>query len=462
MNKNEEAVAASPIVQEHRRWFQPRNSEIVEALRTGLVAIDTNVLLNLYKYDEKGTRDWFKALSWIGTRLYLPNQSMLEFWRNRSSLAVHPEHTRKARTSVVSGLRNIKDAYTEWARVRTASMTEDQESRIESVVLAVEQIISDLDTSEEFHRDRFDSDPVKDEVVKGLALLAPHTGPSARLGEPYPSDELNELFKEGDKRFAEKVPPGYLDDANNGEAKAGKAGDTKYGDWILWSEVLAQAKKFQEELGRSKPYVVLVTGDAKSDWWRRHPINDGEESVKIARPELVEEMQTIAQCKYVQLSPSQLLQFLQRTENSLVFEETTVQSAEALAAEAPDDEWIKGEFVVVAHRVVRARARIAHSGQCRVFAGSSALPASPSMPKTYHRLTDTLLRAGQLKGTAEEGYIFAQDCDFPSPSAAASIVQGSSTSGNTRWMHESGVNLGELRENVSDDIERGAVSDDDE
>src|SRR5271155_4688473 len=60
--------------------------EYRSVLGAGLVVLDANVLLNLYRY-HAGTRDDFiDVLTGIRDRLWVPNQAMYEFWQRRSAV----------------------------------------------------------------------------------------------------------------------------------------------------------------------------------------------------------------------------------------------------------------------------------------------------------------------------------------------------------------------------------------
>jgi hypothetical protein len=63
---------------------------------------------------------------------------------------------------------------------------------------------------------------------------------------------LNEIKKEGKERYGRRMPPGFKDDK--------KPEDKKYGDLILWYQIIDEAKK-------SKKPIVLISGDVKDDWW---------------------------------------------------------------------------------------------------------------------------------------------------------------------------------------------------
>jgi PIN like domain len=54
--------------------------------------------------------------------------------------------------------------------------------------------------------------------------------------------------------FKNKIPPGFMD--------VDKDEDERYGDLVLWVEIIEQAKSI------SKP-IIFVTDDQKEDWWLR-------------------------------------------------------------------------------------------------------------------------------------------------------------------------------------------------
>ncbi len=72
------------------------------------------------------------------------------------------------------------------------------------------------------------------------------------IGLNYDEEKLTEIKKEGKDRYEKKIPPWYKDDK--------KPEDKKYGDLILWYQIIDKAKEIK------KP-IILVSGDVKEDWW---------------------------------------------------------------------------------------------------------------------------------------------------------------------------------------------------
>ena len=99
---------------------------------------------------------------------------------------------------------------------------------------------------------------------------------SGKVGMPYPSERLLQIYRDGELRYARKIPPGYEDLGRKDNSYR------EYGDLVLWNQIIDHAKQ-------SKKPIIFVTGEAKSDWWA-----GSKGSVTGPRPELVQEILTEA------------------------------------------------------------------------------------------------------------------------------------------------------------------------
>jgi len=93
-------------------------------------------------------------------------------------------------------------------------------------------------------------DGVNDDVLMKLGEVF-----EGKVGGAYEDDKLSSILEEGEDRYNNKVPPGYEDDNKNSNDLS-----IKYGDLILWKQVLDKAE--EEQLG-----VIFITDDNKEDWW---------------------------------------------------------------------------------------------------------------------------------------------------------------------------------------------------
>src|ERR1700685_3124664 len=68
-----------------------QDADYASLLTSGLVILDTNVLLNLYRYHERTRSELVGVLAQLGDRLWIPHHVMGEFWRRRSTLLQDPK-----------------------------------------------------------------------------------------------------------------------------------------------------------------------------------------------------------------------------------------------------------------------------------------------------------------------------------------------------------------------------------
>src|SRR5512132_4095934 len=66
-------------------YRSPTTADYRTVLTQGLVVPDANVLLNLYRYSAHTREDLFAILQKLGPPLWVPHQTLVEFWKNRES-----------------------------------------------------------------------------------------------------------------------------------------------------------------------------------------------------------------------------------------------------------------------------------------------------------------------------------------------------------------------------------------
>lgn len=149
-----------------------------------------------------------------------------------------------------------------------------------------ESVISELD---EIKAKKLTNDIDQDVVLTELTKLFSVTKGS--LGSP-PKDQkvLEDIYKDGEFRAKNKIPPSFEDILN---AQKNKGGEEYYafeglnykkgfGDLIVWKQIIEFART------NEKKKVIFVTDDTKEDWMRI--INSHGKKTISARPELVSEI----------------------------------------------------------------------------------------------------------------------------------------------------------------------------
>jgi PIN domain-containing protein len=219
----------------YRGYLQFSAEDLDLLWKDALIVPDSNILLNLYRYSETTRSELLKLLVSLRERLWLPNQAGLEFYRNR--LTVIFKEASKYQVMLESFSHLLEDLdRTRGHPFVSPELRRDLSSVQERLKGEVAQNVRDLEKLQ-------GTDPILDQL-DGLF--------SGRVGERLSNDEVAGIPKEGEDRYKRRIPPGFQDEK--------KPDETKYGDLVLWKQVLKKARS-------EKRSVILVSDDRKEDWW---------------------------------------------------------------------------------------------------------------------------------------------------------------------------------------------------
>lgn len=288
-------------------WYEPDSSALKDILQTGTIALDANVLLDLYRTgsDQRAQILGVFERPEVRPRVWIPYQVGLEFQRNRLDVARQhqPQYEKirveleKLKTFLNGSISGIRD-------------TEVQKSIRgvveEGLTAAAVSIANHLDEQEKKHVISYEEIRVSDPLrirLDGILSSASQIG-------PRPDDALiEERRKKAECRYDHGIPPGYRDSSKS---------DNADGDVLIWFEILDHADK------ADRP-VLFVTSDVKADWYRREA---GD--TLGPRPELRAEFATRSAYPYHQVRLSTFLHLSNEYLGAGVSGET-IDSVEALA-----------------------------------------------------------------------------------------------------------------------------------
>jgi hypothetical protein len=249
----DERHASVGIYDEFPGYRLPSDEELDEALRSALVAIDANVLLNLYRYNESTRDDLLGVLRRLGDRLWVPYQVLREFWRNRLGvIASRGAGTDQALAALGRQHRAVEDTIKQWAKtVAVEAAYEDQ------LLAKVNELYSELEQGIRAHAPAAQKVMVgsgSEPVLRQLQVLL-----EGKAGRKPSEADWQAAVKEGNERAMRQEPPGYLD----AEKASSDLPEGAAGDYLVWHEAT-------EEAARRNLHLLIVTGDEKEDWWWRH------------------------------------------------------------------------------------------------------------------------------------------------------------------------------------------------
>lgn len=254
-----------------------------ELFKNSLIFFDTSSLLDFYYFTEENIEELetklFKSLE---KRLWITYQTQIEFFKNKDKVKLKPLETYNSLIQKVKGnsesghieeienvitatKSNISDELRGHLKTLQEKVSKNNKhpylkdfnfSDINSQVHDIEKKILEfkvqfesfkkLITEEiESQKNKF-KDETNDIILPILEKYFNSTN------EPN-IKEINSIIKDGEFRYRNQIPPGYLD-------KDDKIGFQKYGDLIVWKEILKKSKENHSN-------VILVINDLKEDWW---------------------------------------------------------------------------------------------------------------------------------------------------------------------------------------------------
>lgn len=255
----------------------------------GIFIFDSNVLLDLYRLPISAREDLFSVFQneKFKDRIWIGFQVLLEFLNNRLEVISDQKNKfNQVKTLVDSTISEYEDSFSKLERelkklklAQRHSLIETEEhinqTNIRQGKNFLNEFISYLNELEKEQFDVNENDIIKDKVLDIF---------NNKVGESFDKKTLENIFKEGEERFKNNVPPGFLDSKKEGSYPyEDKKIVRKFGDLLLWKEIIEKCKL------DNLRFAVLVTGDVKEDWWQK------KRGMKLgARIELLNEIYTEA------------------------------------------------------------------------------------------------------------------------------------------------------------------------
>lgn len=263
-------------------YYRPTEDEFRSLWRECIFILDTNVLLNLYRYSPATSQSLLKTLSAVSDRLWLPHQVALEFQENRQAVISDQADTYDRVSKILT------DAHDDLVALLSRGHLSIQSSNIvDRIAVAFQGIREELSHSRQRHPDLAKCDSIGDQIANLF---------EGKVGRPYPQDRIDIISKEGEIRYQSKIPPGYKDVKNGVKRYGTLVLPDRYGDFIIWLQIMDKAKEAQ------KP-IVFITDERKEDWWWQ-----ARGKTLGPRPELVTEIMLATGMRYYMYTPNQFME----------------------------------------------------------------------------------------------------------------------------------------------------------
>jgi hypothetical protein len=299
-------------------FYKPSDDDFQEIWKSAIFVPHANILLNMYRYPEDARNQLLSVLQSVSHRLWVPHQAALEFQRNRLTIIAEQKKRFSEVRKVLEGSKLAAELESLQLKKRHSSIQPDE--FISALDTRIAEFLKKLELLEANQLGVTDYDPIREKLDQLLI---------GKIGEPFSQDEVDKIYKEGETRFKNGIPPGYRDIKKETESKSdvfcygGIVYQRKFGDLVLWKQII------QKALNNSIEAVIFLTDDEKDDWWW---IVEAQGKKKIGpRPELIDEIirETARKNKYFYMYNSeQFLRYSKQYLNTSVTDESISQVRE--------------------------------------------------------------------------------------------------------------------------------------
>jgi predicted nucleic acid-binding protein len=286
-----------------------------EVFRSGMVVLDTNVLLDLYRQHPAAVEQLFRAMESLGGSVWFPHQVLVEFHRNRASAATEPNDDAEKSRAKLHEFRQSALVEFRWWTQRVGISPELERDLRTQFEQGFDALTSGISKVLDEHDPEMVTDTNTDERLSRLNAIV-----TGRRGSPMTDADYAAALTEAKRRIGEKQPPGFHDVNKSKDKNPNQEGAA--GDYLVWEQLLVEASERKVE-------TLFVTRDAKPDWYW---VRSGE--VQGPRNELAEEYRTRTGCRLFMLRTAS---WLHHMKEFLVSRDPKVDAAEvASAVEAID------------------------------------------------------------------------------------------------------------------------------
>lgn len=205
--------------------------------KDALIVVDTNILLNLYRYSEDTKKELIKILKECKKRLWVPYQVIKEYFNNRDKVIVSSyDDYNKLINHIKSSIDDAKNEINQ-KKSKQLKCKDD-------ICKILEQAARDVEQKLKEEMEEKNPKIQEQETEKMIIQLFNNC-----IGDRFTEEEYEKVKEEGIRRFKEQIPPGYKD-----------AEKEENGDYYIFHDMMKKAK----EKDRS---IIFVTDDVKEDWF---------------------------------------------------------------------------------------------------------------------------------------------------------------------------------------------------
>jgi hypothetical protein len=214
-------------------YYRVAKDKLIERFDDLVFVFDASALLDVFRLKKESTEEIFNVIELYKNQIVVPYQAAWEYNCN-----IHRVLNEQLR-NINSAEKTLCDFVEALSAKRQQPYISQKAARL--LKQLQNQITRDFKEQREY---------VEGQLIHGQLMNRMADQLDGRVLTSFSEVDIKKIEEEGAKRYQEKVPPGYKDEAKD---------SNRFGDLIIWQEIL----RFAKENGKS---VIYVTNDAKEDW----------------------------------------------------------------------------------------------------------------------------------------------------------------------------------------------------
>lgn len=259
-------------------WYDYDVDEYSSIINNSKISLDTNVLLNIYRYSKETSDKTLYLLNKIKDRLIFSYYVAFEFTKNRKKVeSASIEEYKKYQSKIESKYEEIINELKNISNNKLAK----KDKLIESIIKNKEKVLQNFDISIDKKMEVFKSG-LEDEICQLF---------EGKIIDKYSDIEFESIKAEGIRRQKNQIPPGYKDEEKG-----------ENGDYYIFKQLIDYSKNNDID-------IIFVTDDVKEDMFQ---IIRG---IKSPRPELLNEFNKETNHKLIIMTVQEFLN------NKIIFDE---------------------------------------------------------------------------------------------------------------------------------------------
>lgn len=259
-------------------WYDYDVDEYCSLINNSKISLDTNVLLNIYRYSKETSDKTLYLLNKIKDRLIFSYYVAFEFTKNRKKVeSASIEEYKKYQSKIESKYEEIINELKNISNNKLAK----KDKLIESVIKNKEKVLQNFDSSIDKKMEVF-----KSGLEKEICQLF-----EGKIIDKYSDIEFESIKAEGIRRQKNQIPPGYKDEEKG-----------ENGDYYIFKQLIDYSKNNDID-------IIFVTDDVKEDMFQTI------RGIKSPRPELLNEFNKETNHKLIIMTVQEFLN------NKIIFDE---------------------------------------------------------------------------------------------------------------------------------------------